>query len=265
MIKAVIFDWAGTVVDFGCMAPTVVFIDVFRKKGIELTIQEARGPMGMAKIDHVRKLTEIERVRDEWNKLYNRFPSEEDVLDMYAQLEPGLEQIVGEYADVIKGVPELVVELRQHGIKIGSTTGYVKNMMAHVIPLAYEQGFQPDSIVCSDEIPQGRPAPWGCFLNAQRMNVWPMSSMVKVGDTVADVLEGINAGMWTVGCTMSGNEIQLPENELRLLDTEELKRRSEVAEEKLRKAGADFIIEGVWDLLPVLDEIDARIKRGERP
>jgi len=265
MIKGVIFDWAGTVVDFGCMAPTVVFIEVFRERGIHLTIDEARGPMGMAKIDHVRKLTEIERVRSEWQELYGAVPSEEDVLELYSELEPGLERIVGRYADLIPGVPEMVDELRSRGIKIGSGTGYVEGMMAHVLPAAMEQGFTPDSVVCSNEVPQGRPAPWGCFLNAQRMNVWPMSAMVKVGDTLADIQEGLNAGMWTVGCTLSGNELGMTEAELRMLDPDELDKRNSQAKEKLRIAGAHYVIDGVWDLIPVLDDIEERISKGERP
>ena len=265
MIKGVIFDWAGTVVDFGCMAPTVVFVKVFRERGIELTIDEARGPMGMAKIDHIRKLTGIGRVRSEWEELYGAPPCEEDVLDMYSELEPGLERIVGEFSGLIPGVPEMVAELRSRGIKIGSGTGYVEGMMAHVAPAAAKQGFIPDSIVCSNEVPQGRPAPWGCFLNAQRMNVWPMSAMVKVGDTVADIQEGLNAGMWTVGCTISGNELGMTEAELMLLGPEELAYRNSIAGDKLRSAGAHYVIDGIWELIPILDKIDIRIRQGEKP
>jgi phosphonoacetaldehyde hydrolase len=265
MIKAVIFDWAGTVVDFGCMAPTLVFIDVFRQKGISLTIEEVRGPMGMAKMDHVRKLLEIDRVREEWMGLHNRYPDENDVAKLYRQLEPALVKIVGEYADVIPGVKEVIEELREQGILIGSTTGYVGSMMEQVAAVAGRQGFTPDCIVCSDEVPEGRPAPWGCFLNAQKMNIWPMSEMVKIGDTVADIREGLNAGMWTIGCTLSGNEVGLTEEEVDKLDPEVRFRKVRSAEEKLLSAGAHYVIDGVWECLPVLDTISSRIASGERP
>jgi len=265
MIKAVIFDWAGTTVDFGCMAPTLVFIDVFSQWGINLSIDEARGPMGLAKMDHVRKLMEIDRVRNEWQGLYNRYPGENDVVVLYNQLEPALVKIAGDFANVIPGVPQVMVELRKQEILIGSTTGYVRSMMEQVVPVAGRQGFKPDSIVCSDEVPEGRPAPWGCFLNAQRMNIWPMSEMVKIGDTVADIKEGLNAGMWTIGCTLSGNEVGLPEQEVDELDPDIRRRMIWSAEEKLLKAGAHFVIDGVWACLPVLDEISSRIVSGEKP
>ncbi len=58
-IEAVIFDWAGTTVDYGCFAPLEVFIKIFRKRGVKITDEEARKPMGLLKIDHVRALTEI--------------------------------------------------------------------------------------------------------------------------------------------------------------------------------------------------------------
>jgi phosphonoacetaldehyde hydrolase len=159
----------------------------------------------------------------------------------------------------------VVENLKGKGIKIGSTTGYVESMMTELIPKAAEQGFTPDSIVCSSEVPIGRPAPWGIFLNAQRMNVYPLSEMVKIGDTLADIQEGLNADMWTIACTKSGNEIGLSEKQVSQLDPVELKSRIKTAEKKFIEAGAHYVIEGVWDCIPVLEEIESRIKYGDKP
>jgi phosphonoacetaldehyde hydrolase len=265
MIKAVIFDWAGTVIDYGCMAPTAVFVEVFHKKGIELSFEEARGPMGMAKIDHVRELLKIERVSGAWEKLFQRLPDESDVIKLYSQLEPELTRIVLDYYKLIPGVKDLVKELRSKGIKIGSTTGYVKRMMTDLVPKAVEQGFTPDSIVCSSEVPAGRPAPWGIYLNAQRMNAYPLSQMVKIGDTIADIREGLNADMWTIACTQSGNEIGLTEEQVEALDKDDLNLKLKKAENKFLDAGAHYVVKGIWECLPVLDEIEKRIKDGEKP
>lgn len=57
-VKTVIFDWAGTTVDYGCFAPLKVFLEIFRRRGIEVTIAEARGPMGRMKRDHIRAMCE---------------------------------------------------------------------------------------------------------------------------------------------------------------------------------------------------------------
>lgn len=60
--EAVIFDWAGTTVDYGCFAPVQAFIDAFKASGIEPTVEEVRGPMGMLKIDHIRTMLKGERI-----------------------------------------------------------------------------------------------------------------------------------------------------------------------------------------------------------
>ena len=58
-LKAVILDWAGTTVDFGCFAPAGVFVEVFKRKGVEITMDEARGPMGLHKKDHIRTVAKM--------------------------------------------------------------------------------------------------------------------------------------------------------------------------------------------------------------
>lgn len=265
MIQGVVFDWAGTVIDYGCLAPAAVFVDVFRQKQIDLSLEQARGPMGMAKIDHVRELTRIQEVREQWTRLYGAAPDEADVQELYRELEPGLARIVTDYSELIPGVAQLVQWLKESEIRVGSTTGYVQSMMKNLIPAARAQGFDPDVIVCSDEVPAGRPAPWGIFLNAQRMNVYPLSQMVKIGDTIADIQEGLNADMWVIATTKSGNELGLTRQEADELPDAELTRRLDTAAEKFLRAGAHYVVEGVWDVRPVLEEINQRIQSGEKP
>ena len=55
-IEAVIFDWAGTTVDYGCFAPVQAFITAFEEYGITPTFDEVREPMGMLKRDHIRTM-----------------------------------------------------------------------------------------------------------------------------------------------------------------------------------------------------------------
>lgn len=61
-IEAVIFDWAGTTVDYGCFAPVQAFVEAFKSFGIEPTMEEVRKPMGMLKIDHIRTMMQMETV-----------------------------------------------------------------------------------------------------------------------------------------------------------------------------------------------------------
>ncbi|MCT4644777.1 MAG: phosphonoacetaldehyde hydrolase [Carboxylicivirga sp.] len=264
-IKGIVFDWAGTLVDYGCIAPTAVFVEVFKSFGIELSLKEAREPMGLAKKDHVRELLAIDHVQEQWQQKYGNKPGEEDVENIYSKLTPGLKAIVGNYSAAIPGVKYLLDELKEMGVKVGSTTGYVTEMMEGVIPAASKQGILPDSVVTSDETPAGRPMPFMVYQNALNLAVGPLHQMVKVGDTVADIKEGLNAGMWTVGYTKCGNEVGLTEAEVKALPADELNAKVEEASKKLSAAGAHFVVEGPWALMPVLRAIDRLIEDDQNP
>jgi phosphonoacetaldehyde hydrolase len=258
-IKAVIFDWAGTIIDYGCMAPTQVFIDVFRKMDIIISMEEARTPMGLAKKDHVRAIFGFDTVQKQWLAEYGRIPSEADVESIYSKLEPALTGIVKDYSAPIPGAVKLINSLKSQGVKVGTTTGYVAEMMNTILPITTVNGLLPDSVVNSSEVSSGRPSPWMIYRNCEKMNVFPLSQMVKIGDTIADIQEGKNAGMWTIGLTKSGNELGLTLAEAENADPIWLAEKIALAGRKLLNAGADFVAEGVWDCWPILEEIDRQI------
>lgn len=264
-LQAVIFDWAGTIVDYGSQAPIVVFKEVLMQFGIEITMEEARKPMGLDKRDHLREIFNMDRVSDLWYQKYGRKCSEEDINEIYSKLEPMLSKIVSDYSDPIPGAVELFKTLKYRGIKIGTTTGYLNSMMEKIIPVANEKGLNPDSIVTPTDVPKGRPTPWMCYQNAINMQSFPMSAMIKIGDTIADIKEGLNAGMWVIGLSKSGNEAGFTQEELNTLHESEINARVEKAASKLSNAGAHFIAEGVWECLPVIEEINRRIEKGETP
>ena len=258
-IKAVILDWAGTIIDYGCMAPTQVFIEVFTRKNILITVEEARAPMGLAKKDHVRELLSLATVQKQWITEFGQLPSDADTEAIYAELEPTLALIVKNYSDPIPGAINLINSLKSQGVKVGTTTGYVSVMMDNILPLATAGGLIPDSVVNSSEVSAGRPFPWMIYRNCEKMGVYPLNHMVKIGDTVADIQEGKNAGMWTIGLTKSGNELGLSLAEIEDTDPTWLAERIAFAGRKLLDAGADFVAEGVWDCIAILEEIDNQI------
>ncbi|AWX57746.1 phosphonoacetaldehyde hydrolase [Brevibacillus brevis] len=264
-MKAVVFDWAGTMVDYGCFAPLAVFLQVFKKRGIKLTAAEAREPMGMLKRDHIQALCKMERVAALWQERYGRLPNEADVDELYADFEPMLMATLHEYATPVPGAMELVGRLREQGIKIGSTTGYTREMMNVVAASAKQQGYEPDALVTPSEVPAGRPYPWMCYQNAILLDVYPMNEMVKVGDTTSDMKEGRNAGMWTVGVLKGGSELGLSLEEVTSMPQEELDKRLAIATERLMAAGAHYVIEEIGCLDEVLKKIEMRHAGGERP
>lgn len=264
-IAAVIFDWAGTTVDFGCFAPTVSIVEAFAKRGVTLTLAEARGPMGLEKREHIRRLLADPGIGRRWKEATGADPVEGDPDSLYEDLEPHLAFALRRHAGLVPGIRELADELRSWGIKIGSTTGYLRPLMDILTSEAARQGFSPDAVVCPSDVPAGRPSPWMCFLNAMKLDVYPPSRIVKIGDTPADMQEGLNAGMWTIGVTLSGNEVGLSETELDALHADERNAILQEAERRLRAAGAHYVTESVGTCRTMLARIEERILQGEHP
>lgn len=264
-LKAVIFDWAGTTVDHGSRAPAGSFQTLFRNQGIEVTIAQARGPMGMHKRDHIATMLAMPEIAAQWIKVHGTPSTEGDLDALFEAFIPLQMDALPHFLDIIPGIPAMAAQLRERGLKIGATTGYNEAMMALCQNAARAAGYVPDVSVAASQVPAGRPAPWMAVKAAMEMQVYPWASIVKVGDTVTDVEEGLNAGMWTIGITRTGNEVGLSLEEAEAMDPPALEALVRHADGKLRAAGAHFVVESAADIPPVLDVIEERLARGERP
>jgi len=264
-IEAVLLDWAGTTMDFGCMAPAVVFVEVFERNKVPITIDEARAPMGAHKRVHIQKIFQLDSVHRRWQEVHGRPPGEADVDAMFAAFVPLQLACLSEYSTHIPGTLEVVAELRRRGVKIGATTGYLTEMMKINREDAKRQGYEPDSTVCASDVPAGRPYPYMCLQNAINLKVTTVQSCVKVDDTVPGVEEGLNAGMWTVGLAVSGNEVGLPLQAWQALPEDQKALKRSRAYGRMQQCGAHYVIDTIADLMPCIDDIQARIRRGETP
>ena len=264
-LKAVVLDWAGTAVDYGCMGPADVFVRVFAAFDILVTTAEARQFMGLEKQEHIRRMCQLPSVAEQWQTQYSRRPDENDVARLYGKTEPMMVASLVDHADPIPGLLPFVEAMRARNIKIGSCTGYTAPMMEVLVPEAARHGYAPDCAVCASDVPAGRPWPWMCYQNAIQLQVHPFEAMVKIGDTLSDVAEGRNAGMWTVGLTRSGNELGLTEAQADALPREELAQRLSAIEARMQEAGAHYVVDGIWDCLAVVEDISRRLAKGEHP
>jgi len=264
-IEAVILDWAGTTMDFGCMAPAVVFIDVFKRKDVPITMQEARAPMGAHKRVHIQKITELESVRRRWQETHGRLPNDDDVTAMFEDFVPRQLACLSTYSALIPGTLEAVAAMRSRGIRIGSTSGYLTEMMKINMADGKKQGYAPDSTVCASDVPAGRPYPYMCLQNAINLRVTTMEACVKIDDTAPGVEEGLAAGMWTIGLAISGNEVGLPLDDWKALPAVEQARYRDAAYRRMRQSGAHYVVDTIADILPCLDDIQRRLDRGEKP
>jgi phosphonoacetaldehyde hydrolase len=262
-VRAIMLDWAGTTVDHGSIAPVLALQTLFSNHGIEVSTGDARRDMGLLKRDHIQAILALPGISAKWSAITGHEPGEADVLSLFEEFGPLQMSIIAEHSQLIPGVAEIVRDWQSRGIRIGSTTGYTRKMLAPVLAQAARQGYAPDASVCPDEVGGGRPAPWMLMKNAQLLDVYPPSACVKIGDTVADVEEGKNAGMWTIGLTRSGNLVGLKSEQWEQLPKEEKEIQLARAREILLDAGADFVAEDLASCNPALADIEERLKQSK--
>ena len=261
-IKCVIMDWAGTAVDYGCFAPLNAFLKVFsEEKGIEITLRQAREPMGMLKIDHIRALLSMPDVREKFTVRYGRDWNETDVEEMYRSFEKHLFASLTEFTEPIPGVVETLDSLRRQGIRIGSTTGYTAQMMEVVRPGAAEKGYITDFLATPDGLPAGRPAPYMIFRNLTELAIPSVQEAVKVGDTLSDIREGINAGVWSVGVITGSNEMGITEAEYARIPDGELARMKEEVRRRMLGAGAHHVLDNIAELPAYIETLNERLNK----
>lgn len=248
----VIFDWAGTIVDFGCEAPVKAVIEAFALEGVPLNATTARRDMGTAKHDHVQRLLAEPAIAAAWRARHGRAPNDADVTSIMARLGPLMREYAARASTLIPGARATVERLRAAGLRIASSTGYTREMMAPVLVRAAEQGYTPEHLVCSGETPQGRPSPLMIYKACAELGVWPLTRVVKVDDTEVGIAEGKNAGAFSVGVG-SGNALGISFEALQALSPTERASQLAGARQRLRAAAPDLVIDSVADLVPALE------------
>jgi phosphonoacetaldehyde hydrolase len=137
--------------------------------------------------------------------------------------------------------------------------------MERLAPLAAAQGFVPEVMVCAGDLAAGRPAPLQMWHAMAAMGVHPAHTVLKLDDTPPGIGEARAAGCWAAGVALTGNITGLTVEELAALDApaREALRRS--ATETLLRAGAQEVVDSIADLPALVERIEARLARGERP
>ena len=264
-LSAVMLDWAGTTVDHGSKAPVLALQALFRQHGISLSVEQARRDMGLLKRDHIRAILSLPDMQEKWQQATGHKPVDTDVDTLFNEFGPLQLQIIARYSELIDGVVEVVQHWQKRGLRIGTTTGYTRAMLDPVMQQAAASGYSPDASVCPDEVPAGRPAPWMLMRNAQLLNVFPPAACVKIGDTIADIEEGLNAGMWTIGITRSGNMVGLDASQWAALAAGEKQARLTQAAQVMLAAGAHFVAEDLAACDSFLPLIEERLRSHQRP
>jgi len=264
-IKAIILDWDGTIVDFGAQAQVYAITELFSRHGVEVRASLIRSAMGVSQRALIESITEMDQVALLWEQVHGTYPTQKDIYNLYREYIPIQTSCLENFSEPIYGALEAVGALRNTGVRIATTSAYPTDMLRILSSEAARRGFEPESSICADQVASGRPQPWMCLKAAMELQLYPMEAMVKIGDTIPDVEEGLNAGIWTVGVARSGNELGLTEDELELLRDEEVNTRIIKARERLLRCGAHFVIDVLDELPQVVDEINRRLAEGEHP
>lgn len=264
-LRAVIVDWSGTIVDCGSTATAQAFIALFQHHGVALSVAEARAPMGRGKRDHIRAIARMDAVSARWVERHGRLCTEDDLDGMYGAFVPLQLEAIARRARPIAGAVDALAAWRAHGLAVGSTTAYHREMIDALVAQCAPQGLELDVVVCASDVDAARPAPWMALEAARRLGVYPLRAVVKIGDTVADIEEGLNAGMWTIAVCATGNEMGLDEAELASLPEAERHERLVAIRARLLAAGAHYVADTVADAASLFQDIDSRLEQGERP
>jgi phosphonoacetaldehyde hydrolase len=266
-VKALILDWSGTTADAWVVAPAVVFVEVFARHGVTISMAEARGPMGLRKDLHIKALTEVPTIAARWKSVHGALPGQAEVDAMFADFVPMQLACLRKYTDLLPGVADVVARVQASGIKVGSTTGFTRPMVDILEEEAAKQGYRPDASVAGDEVKHGaRPGPHMVYRNLDLLGIDTIASVIKVDDTVSGVGEALNAGCWGVGLVRYSNYMDVDSPEAgAALSLAEMDRRMAVTRDILERAGAHYVIDSLADIEPVIADVNARLARGDRP
>lgn len=267
-VKAVILDWSGTTADKYVIAPAVVFVEVFKKHGVPISMKEAREPMGLRKDLHIKALTEMPEIRKRWLNTKGREPNQGDIDNMFSDFIPLQLSCLRKYTELIPGTASTVKRLRNDfNVKIGHTTGFLSSMVDILLEDAKKQGYVPDASVAGDDVIHGaRPKPFMVYRNMDLLDVHPIQAVVKVDDTVSGVGEAIEAGCWGVGVSKYSNYMDVDSLEdCNTMTPEEEMCKLKKSRDLLTKCGAHYVVDSIVDLPEVIEDINQRLKRGERP
>jgi phosphonoacetaldehyde hydrolase len=264
-LQAAILDWAGTVVDFGSFAPTQIFVEAFGEFDVQVSIEEARGPMGMGKWDHIRTLCDQPQIAERYRKAFGRTPTDEDVTAIYERFMPLQIEKIATHSALIPGALDTLTGLRQQGLKVGSCSGYPAVVMKKVVELAAKNGYVADHVVATDEVPNGRPWPAQALANVIALGIDDVAACVKVDDTVPGILEGRRAGMWTVALVCSGNALGLTYEQYQALAPEQLEAERKRIHALFEGSRPHYRVDTINDLPQVIADINQRLARGEMP
>ncbi len=262
-IEALILDWSGTLIDAHVIAPAVAFVQVFKDFGLEISMPEARKPMGLRKDLHIAKILEDPKVAQRWTETHPNIPINQKLVDdMFDVFVPTQLDLLPQYCKPIPGIPEVVNKLQNLGYKLGATTGFTREMV-EIIKDETKHHFKLDCDVAGDDILHGvRPYPHMVYENMRLLGVHHPSHVIKIDDTLTGVGEGLNARCVTGAVTNHSTYTDI--DSIEQWDSLNKKQQWEHIERSKRilhsRSNAHFIVDDLTSICDVLEQYHASPK-----
>ena len=258
-LKGIIYDLAGTLCDRYSLSPVLSLIEAFKQDNISITMKEARMFMGLDKRVHITKTLELPHIKAQC--MNNNIHNPNVIYDHYKKV-----QIDTLITDAVDGAVYATNVVKRLGLKNGVTTGYSTDVSSVVLESLRKQNVIIDNLVSSDEVKFGRPYPYMIFRCLENMEIENPNTVIKIGDTIADIHEGLNAGCWTVGVSKWSNEMNFESlDQAENATNDEILRRTEHAKNILHHAGADFVIDDLTTINKLVTKIDNMMDDGLNP
>lgn len=228
MIELAVFDIAGTTVDEGGTVYRVL-ADTVRALGADPSDSQIERWMGAGKREAIAALLAQSHIAPDDATVDAGFTDFRERLATAYRKQP---------PRPFSGVTELLAALRSAGVKVVLTTGFDRGVTDGVLDAVGWRHGVLDAVICIDDVPAGRPAPYMIFAAMQATGVTDVRRVLTVGDTVRDIEAGLNAGAAIVLGVTTG----------------------EVSADTLRAAGPTQVLRDVGEIPELLARAGQRIE-----
>lgn len=258
MIRAVIFDLAGTTIDYGNQAPALAIRKAFKQFGVEVSLKELQCNAEWEPLVQIKRIMTESDVQKRWYIKHPDVSLEEGISQVAKWFNRNILEILPQIAKVKSGLPTLISYFRTQGIRFATTTRYTNEMLAKILPLVSEQGFDPQiNITAADFEDSADVGPEMVRQAMTKLRIRNAQSVIKVGDTPRDIYEGKAAGVITIGMIEGSSLIGLSQSEFSVLPFAHRNSLKNRVAAELEKAGADYVVENTKDLMRLIKELDA--------
>lgn len=112
----------------------------------------------------------------------------------------------------VAGAVSTFEAFRAQGVRVALTTGFDREVTRYLLEALGWHRSLVEAVVCGDEVPQGRPAPYLIFRAMEATGTTSVHWVATVGDTTRDLLAGYHARVrWNIGVPTGAHDCALLE------------------------------------------------------